>query len=266
MAGSIASPNESGFLWWRHEADALLPDLALARDRLDSIVGFVDDHFPSWSVGMDSADFLSRDARREFFRTLRVVLQNEQLTYGFIRDHLSYPEWWSDHRVDPSSPVALGSIGEYDIMAKFVVVHSTVNATEETLRAIIRSAPSGTFSKGITPVKPLESIYKHILKVLNLQGLGGIFEIVRLIGNTRHTNGIFIPSDGKDLTITYEGRDFPFEYGRPIDWDRRAFLFLVPLELTIAMAQVVTAPEISAIPYCPRFAPLQRVVTRPEQD
>lgn len=205
---------------------------------------------------MDSDAFLSRDARREFFRTLRQVVQNEQLTYGFIRDQLSYQEWWADHSVDPSSPVAVNSVAEYDIMAQFVVVHATVNATEETLRSIIRSAPSGTFSKKVTPLKPLETIYQHMLKKLSLQKFQGIFDIVRLLGNTRHTNGIFIPADGKSRNIVYEGREFRFEYGRPVGWHRRSFLFTVPLSLTIAMAAIVTAPAVAAIPYCPRFMPL----------
>jgi hypothetical protein len=46
---------------------------------------------------------------------------------------------------------------------------------------------------------------------LGLQKYVSLFDILRLLRNTVHNNGLFIPKNGTDVTVHYNGKDYEFK-------------------------------------------------------
>jgi hypothetical protein len=202
---------------WHHSADHWLTPIEQVKEALQANLQKLDTNYPLWKVKYDTTpqEYQKHDARREFFVTLRVILQNAQLGYIFTRDQLCNEAWWKKQAGEFRLRMADQAIREYFLMVKFFSVHATAMATEETLRAIIRSAPT-IFT--VAPTAEFQSVHRHILKVIGLQRLEALFEIIRLTRNTIHTNGIFFPKTGKDIRLPFKERQFEFNVGKTLDW------------------------------------------------
>ena len=56
------------------------------------------------------------------------------------------------------------------------------------------------------------------LKLTGCKTSEPLFDLIRLIRNTIHTNGIYRPHKSVDKTIVYGGRSFFFEVGKQLTW------------------------------------------------
>lgn len=79
---------------------------------------------------------------------------------------------------------------------------------------------------------------------------GPLFQLVRLVRNTLHTNGVFLPEDEQAVSVEYGGETFDFRIGEPLTWlnDQRAIRFVQEL----ALCAIVRSDVVRAIGYCPR--------------
>lgn len=229
--------------WWRTAADRWITPIEDAKAALRGNRERLDHEYPNWKAKLEAApgQWWTHDARREWFVTVRVILQNAQLSLIFMRDQLSDTTWHTQMVGEFRPMAAVQVLREYSLMIKFYTVHATAATTEETLRAIIRADPS-TFTT--RPLKGLGPVYEHFLAVTQLTGFAPLFKIVRLTRNTIHTNGVFSPPDAQNVQVSYGNRQFVFEVGKGLDW----------LGLNEAMIQIVTAPVVAEIPDCPRAA------------
>ena len=237
--------------WWKARADHWITPLENAKAAARRNRERIDQERSTWKEAYDRAPSRSgdHDARREYFVTLQVILQNAQLSYSFMRDQLTEESWWNEKAGQFLPSMAHQALREHALMVKFFTVHALAAATEETLRAIVRNGgPAFTAS----PSGPLQAIYKHVLKVTDLQQLEELFEIVRLTRNTIHTNGFFFPNSGKSETHSYAGRTCEFTVGDQLAWLGEDFLVWMSEQMNEAMINIVLAPQVANIGNCPR--------------
>lgn len=236
---------------WKRKADYWITPIEKVKNAFKTSLQKLDQDYPDWKSKYDSApaEYLKHDARREFFTTIRIVLQNNQLGYIFIRDQLSNQNWWI-HQVGQVKPMAITqAIREQALMLKFFNVHAIAMATESTFRAIVRAEPN---IFGVTPMTGIEKLTNDLLTATSLEKYKNFFNILRLVKNTIHNNGVFYIYGGKNVHLSYNGRSFDFEIGKELSWLTEDFLVWMPAQLNDAMFELVTSSKIASIPYCPR--------------
>jgi hypothetical protein len=59
-----------------------------------------------------------------------------------------------------------------------------------------------------------------------------------------HNNGLFIPPNGKDQTIHFEGNDFKFKVNKPIDFVNTELIVSLTGKMIFLVVKIVTADEI----------------------
>ena len=79
---------ETNLAWWRSMADSWLTPIENVKEAALANGQRLDQEQPSWKAKREAAptEYQKHDARREYFITMRVVLQNAQLSYIFMRD------------------------------------------------------------------------------------------------------------------------------------------------------------------------------------
>jgi hypothetical protein len=56
-----------------------------------------------------------------------------------------------------------------------------------------------------------------------------LLDLLRHIRNTIHNNGVHFHSDGKDKSVSYNGRQYKFEIGNPVEFPDGVLTFLLDL-------------------------------------
>jgi hypothetical protein len=238
-------------LRWRSLADRRITPIEKIKTRVRSIREGLDQRFPNWKAAYDAnpQDYLAHDARREYFVSLRVILQNAQLGFVYIRDHLTSEDWWRSHVDDLSESAVLQALREQALMIKFFSFHATAVSTEETCRAVVRAAPQ-VFAVDVGG--PFHAISQRLLKVSTCQKYQDLFEVMRLIRNTIHTNGVYRPQKPENRQISYGGRTFTFEVGKTLDWMGDDFPEWAAEQLSVAMECIVSSQAVASVPLCSR--------------
>lgn len=215
----------------------------------------IDRDFPEWPARRKEfgSDYVRHEARREIFVTIVTLLENAQLSYLLLRDHLTDDNWWKNHLETVSAEKRNSVLHEYAIMVKWFLFHGLFSAIEETLRAIQRAAPDQVPAGG--KYKSIAKVTEALMTASGTEHFSPLFSLVRLVRNTLHTNGVFLPEDGQDSSIEYEGEKFEFKVGEPLSWlDDQHAVWLVD-QLAAAMNAIVRTDVVRAIDYCPRGQP-----------
>ena len=243
--------NITEFYQWKKASDHWITPIENVKEALKYNLNTIDERFPNWKSKYDenTSEYLHHDARREFFTTVRVILQNHQLGYVYIRDHLTDEKWWQQKVGTVSLLAKHQAIREYAFMVKFFNVHAIAMATESTLRAIVRSSEKDFSVTGMTGIQKL---YNDVLEKTELQKFRPLFDLLRLVKNTIHNNGIVYIFGEKDVEIKYKEKSFLFENGKTLDWLQEGFLVWLPEQINKAMFEIITSPLVSNIAYCPR--------------
>lgn len=180
-----------------HVSKNLEDTKGLAKEMLDRLYELIhivqsykqtlDAEFPRWRRERDKGThYLGHDARLEFFNSLRVVLENAQISYMNLHDNVSNPEWY-ERKGQSLSIAKIESVAkEQRIMINWFSFHSSAMIAEDTLRSIVRS-DRVAFTVG--PTAELKSVADHLLERVGLSEIRPLFELVRNIRNTIHNNG-----------------------------------------------------------------------------
>lgn len=233
-------------------AARMVNSLDLLKQRVFQLKTGIDQDFSGWAARRTEYpdDCLRHEARREFFVTVVTLLENAQLSYILLRDHLTSDNWWDERLSGVSEDKRRSVLYEYAVMVKWFLLHGLFMAVEETLRAVHRAAPD------IFPVEgKFRTVAKITASVLNrtqLQNYKDLFRLTRLTRNTIHTNGVFLPDEESDEQVQYAGETFVFEYGKVLLWlnDQRALWFVE--QLTDTLHQIVRSDAVARLEYCPR--------------
>lgn len=131
------------------------------------------------------------------------LIENAQLSYLLLRDHLTDEVWWQQRLEDVSEDKRRSVLHEYAIMTKWFLLHGLFSVVEETLRSIERAAPDGIPVAG--RFKSIAKVTTAVLLASNQGKYAELFRLTRLTRNMIHTNGVFLPEDEQDISL--EGCD-----------------------------------------------------------
>jgi len=129
---------------------------------------------------------------------------------------------------------------------------------ESTFRLIVRALEPTACKNG---AGEFESIYKWLLKKINLQQCNTFLHLLRLIRNTVHNNGVYFHASGKNEQVSYNGVTYSFQQAHAIDFLTWPLYLdnLIP-DVEALLLAVVEAPTVAAIariedPFSQRFPP-----------
>ena len=212
--------------------------------------------YPSWraDVGSDSQTTTQHDARPEYFMLLAVILQNVCLGFIYTRDQLCDRAYWSriEHRFTNEQDMLDAAAG-YHTMVMQYSVFQTVSITENTLAAIAMSR-HGPFN--LPASNGFDNVYRYVLSKLSLsQKFEALFDILRLVRNTNHSNGVYSPRTGGDVVKMYGGKEYAFKVGQTVEWYSDDMVTSLFKWMRDAMWEIVSSPQVRSIPYVPLCQP-----------
>lgn len=237
---------------WRRLARAAIADLHAAQKDVRTTRLDIDSDYPTWRIPRDRwpKDFLKHDARRECFVTIGVVLRDVRLNAFFMRDQLTTQKWWQKKGVKGTTATDwAGVVHEYAVMTTLMGVLGLAIAVEETCRAIARPQNSPFYS---LRNKDFYNIYKPMLEQLGLRRHKKLFDVVRLIRNTIHTNGVYANKNWPRVRRKVDARVFRFRHGQSLSWVDVALVGWLAEKLASALNDIVRSPRVANITYCPR--------------
>lgn len=159
---------------------------------------------------------LNGDIRISLLTKLLFSMTGYQLSLIHSEIQLKDRGWWdhffNDQVNDQDIQLRTSSYNHISLIGFFQGIFMSL---ESSLRSIsIALDPS----KNKDGKAEFANIYKFIFARLNLHKYNDLFDILRLIRNTNHNNGMFIPVRSGNLSITYKGRTFDFKENKLVEY------------------------------------------------
>lgn len=162
-----------------------------------------------------------------------------------MKFHLCYPSWWKTiSKTNISNPDLQIYLNEFDMFTKIGFIQFMFSSIESAFRIFLKQLDPSACNNGTAEFK---SIYSSLLRRLNLQHQENLLDLLRLIRNSIHNNGVYFHKSGVNETVTYKGKKYTFEIGKPITFVTWEFIFEVIEDINGLIMEVVNANEIKTI-------------------
>lgn len=212
---------------------------------------------PDWHV--------NQDPRIGLLAKLEMAFGTVGLALMHIQTGLRDPAWWATFTsgVPPARELKWFIYG-YDALTKVGFFITEFSIIESTCRVLLRALDP-------SPCDGARGGFKCVITELLDKRLGfraedlALLDLMRLLRNTIHNNGVYLEPHRRDQRISYKHRDYGFEDGKPIDfadWETVLLLSGDALDLSI---RLVNHPEIARLP-ATLTDPFAAQVPRPDPD
>lgn len=193
--------------------------------------------FPDWD--------LSKDARITVFCKLINVCNSTQLAFTFMHLHLTSLDWWKQIAKTeiPKNDIQI-YVNEYDMFTKIGFIQFSFSSIESAFRLFVKSLDSSACNNGTAEFK---SIYSWLLRRTNLQRHENVLDLLRLVRNTIHNNGVYFNKSGQNESVSYKGKNYNFIIGIPVDFMTWDFIFELFSDIENLVIDVVKSDAIKNI-------------------
>ncbi len=144
---------------------------------------------------------------------------------------------------NPSEEVIPQLVDAFDKFITVSFIQLLFSSLESSLRIFLRAIDPLACNKGTAE---FESIYVHLLKILNIAKYADLLKFLRLIRNTIHNNGVYFDRRGTNECVEYDGDIYKFEVGKPVElgdvW--QLFLFNLVPDILKMVIHIVNSNEI----------------------
>lgn len=218
----------------------LIEQLQPVRDR------FVDDKATVMSI-YASVD-PKHDARITAYSKAINILNSVQLGFTFISKHLLQNQWWQAVARTPiPGPDKQIYANEFANFIKIAYVQGIFLAIESSLRIFLRAIDPAACNGGMAEFKSIyECLFKSKLSAIPTDGIE-LLDLLRLVRNTIHNNGVYFHPSGNDASITWSAETFEFKQGAPVDFVTWEFLIRVSEALRQLLREVVEDTNLKGI-------------------
>ena len=168
------------------------------------------------------------------------VLNSVQLAFTFTSKHLLHKQWW-DAIAKTSIPDGdkQAYARQFENFSKIGFVHALFSAIESSLRLFLRALDPAACNGGTAEFKSIyDCLFNSKLAKTPTDGTQ-LLDLLRLIRNTIHNNGVYISPRGGAVTLNWQGKTFDFKQGVAVDFVTWDFLILVSDSLRALLRQVV---------------------------
>ncbi len=191
-------------------------------------------------VGLYSFANPTHDARITAFSKFINVLNSLQLAFTFVSKHLLDKKWWDAiARVKIPDHDKQIYVNEFVNFTKVGIVQALFSAIESSLRLFLRALDPVACNGGTAEFKSIyECLFNSKLAATPTDGTA-LLDLLRLVRNTVHNNGVYFNPRGNNSTVEWEGQRFEFRQGTPVDFVTWQFLIRVSDSLRRLLLQIV---------------------------
>ncbi len=236
------APEKMNIAEYKSFSNSIISPTERAKDNLRKSINFYQNNYPD--------RIKENDARWAWFTGAKKVLQTAQLSYIYIRDQLSDPNWWKSKALGFKEEEIAAHIKEYDVFIRVGVSNTIFTITEETLRSIVITIDCKACKRGRGSFK---SIYDYLFKHIGDSKYDTLFDFHRLIRNTIHTNGIYLPENNKDVALNLFGTTFKFTVGEKVAFLTMGNLLSLISAYNTALFEIFENAKIQSIDYVKRL-------------
>lgn len=188
------------------------------------------------------------DARITAYTKTKNILNSVQLALVFISKHMLHNQWWKITFPKPVSDTDKQIyIKEFANLAKIAFVQGIFMALESSLRLFLRALDSTACNGGMAEFKSIyECLFRSKLSAIPADGVP-LLDLLRLVRNTIHNNGVYFHPSGNDASVTWDGEQFEFKQGTPVDFVTWWFLVRVSHALRQLLRTVVEDANLKGI-------------------
>jgi hypothetical protein len=176
------------------------------------------------------------DARVTIYSKCIVAVDSLYLALLLRQSSLVDKQWWNK--------IWCNELGLYTVpdeqtlvmmrkgFSQFLVIgffHSLFSAIESAFRIYVKELDPVACNNGTAD---FEAIYNYLFKKLKLQQrqqYKELLDLLRYIRNTIHNNGVYFHRDGKNKPISYKGKQYAFDIGKPVKFPGGVLNFLLGL-------------------------------------
>lgn len=189
------------------------------------------------------------DTRLTTFSKIINVSNSVQLSLAFAGQHLLDSSWWRTNTTSgiPNRKDLQALVTGYIDIAKIGYMQLVFSAIESGFRIFLKALDSSACNAGTGEFK---SIYDCLLKSklkTPIKNSIELMDLLRLVRNTIHNNGVYFHKSGQNQSITYKGKTYNFVQGNAVDFVTWDFLINIVADSVEMIENVVSSPEIAAV-------------------
>ena len=144
-------------------------------------------------------------------------------------------DWWDKINVPVEG--RKGFTERFDMFYKHYGFIQFISIVESEFRVLVRKISPGLCNNGNAS---FISIYKKVFSELKLTEYNDLFDFVRLIRNTIHNNGIYLPERNTgDKKLIFKSKSYTFKYGKRINFFFPEFLAEIEEEIFECLFKIV---------------------------
>jgi hypothetical protein len=192
--------------------------------------------------------FGNNDARITSFRKIINVCNSALLTFEVGNQTVARKDWWEDMTDgEISREDIIIYAREYESFLKVSFIQSFYSCVESSLRLILRGIDREACSRGTDAFK---NIYECLLRSKlsgNFDRYVSLLDLYRELRNTIHNNGVYFHRRWESKVVEYEGNEYEFKIGEPIDFADWNFIRNASVECVELLYNVVKNPVVSDV-------------------
>ena len=186
-----------------------------------------------------------RDLRISCFTKCISVLNSTYLFLGLIQKYVSNKNWWIEtSKVSMTDRDINNHLVEFEMFIKIGFLQSFFSAIESSLRIFLYALDSNVCDGSTSAFK---NIYSSLFKRLKIQQHEALLDLLRLIRNVIHHNGVFLPNKKENVLIDYKGKQYLFEVGKLIKFAKWGFLMDLLPEIKNMLIDIISSDKIESI-------------------
>ncbi len=188
------------------------------------------------------------DSRITAYSKIINVFNSFQLALTFISKHLLHKQWWDaiTTREIPDDDKQIYA-NEFANLIKVGYIQGIFSAIESSLRLFLRALDSTACNGGMSQFKSIyECLFKSKLASNPPDGIA-LLDLLRLVRNTIHNNGVYFHPTGNDASVTWRGTTCDFKQGKPVNFVTWEFLIEVSDAIRLLLGEVVKDANLQSI-------------------
>lgn len=157
-------------------------------------------------------------------------------------------DWWQQSYGSPTRPHSrdMAAIHELEIMTKHCMFVFFLSRIEWNFRKLVTYLDPNACNGGHDSFK---NLYGWLLKRLGLKDFVPLYDVCRHVRNAVHTNGHYVPRNGKDDRIELNGTEFLFHNMKAIDFMTHETLFSLYHGLVDSLDAILNANLVQSAKY-----------------
>jgi len=220
----------------------------MADKEIQNLADLRNEYFQSGGMLQKKFGWKENDARIGVFAKCLNAIEPVLFSLIFCKENLSNPMWQArfskDHKTPPSAEEVQHQVDSYLMYQQYSYAELFFASIESSMRIFDRAIDPEACNQGKAN---FASISDFLLKRTDTEKYKPLLELFRLIRNTSHNNGIYLPEREGNRSITWKGTEYLFEEGKSVLFVTMPFLIELSKDLREMLVDIVESKNLSNI-------------------